>query len=218
MPETGFRRQDVAARTRLRQLFDEGRIAARRPGLRVLLIAAVTAGFASEAVDRLAVARLDQVGLQDSIGPALLVGGATVAQAFVALLVLAAWGPRLAGVNLVAAMVVLHATTAAGTIVLAGAGGLWAALSGMIAADTARSVARTVSIGWTNHFTHRHNRATVHSFVGQAQSFGEISGGIALGVLASEVGIGAALTTAAVIYLATSVWSTRGRRVWARPA
>ncbi|MEM7288060.1 MAG: hypothetical protein AAF480_17045, partial [Actinomycetota bacterium] len=71
MPETGFERHEASARVRFGQLLGEGMGAARMPGLRVLLVAAVMAGFASEAVDRLSVARLDQIGLQtEGIDPA----------------------------------------------------------------------------------------------------------------------------------------------------
>ncbi len=217
MPETGFIRHEISARERFGQLFREGLHASRRPGLRVLLVVTVATGFASEAVDRLSVARLDQVGLQESIDPALLVGGATVAQSLGVIVLLAVYGRRLAGPRLVMAMQMLNAVTALGVVVLARSGLLAVALVGMVTAGTARSVARTVTVGWTNHFTVRANRATVHSFVGQAQSLGEIAGGIVLGVVARQIGIGAALTTSAIIYLLASGWTSRGRHRWASP-
>ena len=217
MPETGFVRHEISARQRFGQLLREGLQASRRPGLRVLLVATVATGFASEAVDRLSVARLDEVGLQDSIDPALIVGGATVVQSLCVIILLAIFGRRLAGPQLVRAMLILNALTALGVAILARSELLAAALVGMVAAGTARSVARTVTVGWTNHFTDRANRATVHSFVGQSQSLGEIAGGIVLGLVARQVGIGAALTTSAIIYLLASGWTSRGRRLWAAP-
>ncbi len=216
MPETGFVRHDVSPGTRFRQLLGEGLTASKRPGLRVLLVATIATGFASEAVDRLSVARLDQVGLQDTIDPALVVGGATVAQSLIVMGVLATAGSAMAGVRLVGVMTVVHAITAIGVIVLARGDGLWLAMAGVVGAGTARSVATTATIGWTNHFTDRANRATVHSFVGQSKSLGEISGGIVLGLLARDVGITAALTASAAVYLAASAWSVRGRTSWAR--
>lgn len=217
MPETGFIRHDVSPRERFGQLLGEGLHASRRPGLRVLLVVTVATGFASEAVDRLSVARLDQEGLQDSIDPALLVGGATVAQSLCVIVLLALYGRRLAGPRLVTAMQILNALTALGVAVLARSGLLAVALVGMVTAGTARSVARTVTVGWTNHFTDRGNRATAHSFVGQAQSLGEIAGGIVLGVLARQIGISAALTASAIIYLLASGWTSRGRTRWVSP-
>lgn len=214
MPETGFIRHDFSARDRFRQLLGEGFAAARRPGLRVLLAVTVATGFASEAVDRLSVARLDQVGLQGSIDPVLLVGGATVAQSLGVIIVLALYGRRMASSQLVTAMLILHAVTALGVVVLARSSLLAAAVAGIVLAGTARSVARTVTVGWTNHFTDQANRATVHSFVGQCQSLGEIAGGIVLGLVARQVGIAAALTASAIVYLLASGWTSRGRKRW----
>ncbi len=218
MPETGFERHVASARQRVRQLLGEGLQASRRPGLRILLIATVATGFASEAVDRLAVARLDEVGLQDTISPALLIGGSAVVQSVAAIVLLFVFGQRLAGPQLVTAMVILNALTAVGVGVLAQGGLLAIGLSGMVVQGTTRSIARTVTTGWTNHFTNRSNRATVHSFVGQAQSLGEISGGIILGIIAQQAGIGLALTTSAALYLVASIWTRRGHARWSLPA
>lgn len=214
MPETGFTRHPASVAERFRQLLGEGWTASRRPGLRVLLVVTVATGFASEAVDRLSVARLDQVGLQNTIDPALLIGGATVLQSLLVIAVLARYGRRLTASALVTAMVLLNALTAVGVAVLARASLLAVAVIGMVTAGTARSVARTVAVGWTNHFTDRANRATVHSFVGQSQSLGEIAGGITLGLLARRFDLGAALTVSAALYLLAALWAWRGRSRW----
>lgn len=217
MPETGFERHAASARERFGQLLREGFAAARRPGLRVLLVVTVAAGFASEAVDRLSVARLDQIGLQDTIDPALLIGGASVTQSLLTIVALWVFGRRLAGPGLVGAMGAVTAVTAIGVGVLAHGGLLGIALAGVVVQGTARNIGRTVTVGWTNHFTSRTNRATVHSFVGQAQSLGEISGGIVLGVIAQKVGIVTALTASTIVYIAASAFSRLGIRRWARP-
>lgn len=220
MPETGFERHDASARERFRQLLGEGFAAARLPGLRVLLVAAVLAGFASEAVDRLSVARLDEIGLQDeAIDPALIMGSTAVLQSLVAAGVLTVVAGMLAGRRYVNALTWLHVVTAAGVLVLAQVDLLWFALGGILASGTVREIARgTVVVGWTNHFTDRSNRATVHSFAGQAGSLGEISGGIVLGYVAREVGIAEALTASAAIYLLTAGVAALGRSRWDRPA
>ncbi|MEM9519302.1 MAG: MFS transporter [Actinomycetota bacterium] len=215
MPETGFERLDVSARGRFRQLLGEGFTAARLPGLRVLLIATVMAGFASEAVDRLRVARLDRIELQDQpIDPALVMGSTAVLQSLGAALTLSLIATMLAGRRLVTAYAWLHLGAAAGVAVLALVGELWLALGGVLATGMMREVATTVKVGWTNHFTDRHNRATVHSFAGQAGSVGEISGGIVLGFVAREVGIDVALVVSAVVYAAAALVSTAGRPRW----
>ncbi len=215
MPETGFERHEVSALDRFRQLLGEGFTAARLPGLKVLLVAAIMAGFASEAVDRLQVARLDQIDLQEqALDPALIMGSTAVLQSLGAAAVLAVAAAALAGRRLVPALAWLHVATAAGVLVLARVDLLGLALGGVLAAGMMREVARTVTIGWTNHFTEKWNRATVHSFVGQAGSVGEISGGIVLGIVAREAGIPAALTASAAIYVAAALVATAGRSRW----
>lgn len=189
MPETGFERHNSSARARFRALIGDGFVAARRPGLRVLLIVTVMAGFASEAVDRLHVARLDRIGLQTaSIDPALLVGAGAVMQSLGAIAVLWVFGSRLAGQRLVSALAALHIATAVGVAVLARIDVLTLALAGVIAQGMMRNVARTVTVGWTNHSTSRANRATVHSFTGQAGALGEISGGVFLACSRNDSG------------------------------
>ena len=181
----------------------------------MLLIATVLAGFASEAVDRLSVARLDEIGLQDqALDPALIMGSTAVVQSLGAAVLLSIVAASLTGRRLVGAFAWLHLATAVGVAVLALVDQLWLALGGILATGTTREVARTVTIGWTNHFTDRHNRATVHSFAGQAGSVGEISGGIVLGVLAREVGIAPALAASAAVYLVAAAVSTAGRTRW----
>ena len=220
MPETGFERHDASARDRFGQLLGEGFAAARLPGLRVLLVAAVLAGFASEAVDRLSVARLDEIGLQtQAIDPALIMGATAVLQSLGAAALLVTIGAGLAGRRYVEALVVLHVVTTAGVAVLAGVDLLWVALAGILASGMVREIARgTVVVGWTNHFTDKGNRATVHSFAGQAGSLGEISGGIGLGLLARTSGISAALAASAAVYLLAAGVASLGRTRWDRGA
>ncbi|MEM7287536.1 MAG: hypothetical protein AAF480_14385, partial [Actinomycetota bacterium] len=189
------------------------------PGLRVLLVAAVMAGFASEAVDRLSVARLDQIGLQtEGIDPAIIMGAVAVLQSLGAAALLWVAAGSLRGRRLVVTMSVLHLATAVGVAVLARVDVLGGALVGILTVGMTREVARTATIGWTNHFTDRRNRATVHSFVGQAGSLGEISGGIGLGLVARQVGIGAALTASALTYLAAAAVVVAGRSRWSSSA
>lgn len=220
MPETGFERHDASARARFGQLLGEGLTAARLPGLRVLLVTAVLAGFASEAVDRLSVARLDEIGLQaQAVDPALIMGATAVLQSLGAIGLLALLGSRLGERRYVDALVAVHVVTGIGVAVLAGVDLLWVALAGILATGTVREIARgTVVIGWTNHFTDKSNRATVHSFAGQAGSLGEISGGIGLGVLARTSGIPAALAASAAIYLLAAGVASLGRTRWDRAA
>ncbi len=218
MPETGFVRQRVSARSRFRVLLADGFTASRLPGLRVLLVVTVVAGAASEAVDRLHVARLDQIGLQTTdLDPALVLGSAALLQSVGAIGLLALLGSRFGGRRLPAIMVGLNLLTATAVAFLAQVDLLTVAIGAFVAQGMSRSVAKTVTVGWTNHFTHKGNRATVHSFVGQAQSLGEISGGIGLGLVAQQVGIGGAIVGSALLYVVAAGWAGRGVTRWSSP-
>jgi hypothetical protein len=61
------------------------------------------------------------------------------------------------------------------------------------------NVTRTVSVIWVNRRTTSDVRATVRSFLDQAESIGEICGGCALAVIAGAAGILIALLTAAAL-------------------
>jgi len=214
MRETGFQRVETPGLERAKTIFTDGLTASRRPALRILLIATVMTGFASEAVDRLQIARLDQIGFPIEIDVALVVGGAIVVEAILSITIIALFGSRLAGKSFVPAAAALHAVTGVGVFLLAGSEYLVVALVGLVAAGASRDVARTVTTGWTNHFTDQDNRATVHSFVGQAMSLGEITGGLILGTIAQQLGLTSALIGSALIYLAASIVAGMGKSRW----
>ena len=214
MPETGFVPHDSSIRTRFRELLRERLQASRRPALRVLLVVTVISGFASEAVDRLNVARLDDIEFPESIDAALIIGGVVGAQSIGSIILLLLLGHRLVGSQLVSALVGLHVITALGIALLARADAFVVALLGLVTAGMARDVARTVQIGWTNHFTDRTNRATVHSFVGQAMSLGEIAGGLVLGYMAHHYGLALAITVSGALYLVAAGVASLGTSRW----
>jgi MFS family permease len=66
----------------------------------------------------------------------------------------------------------------------------------LLVSGIAFSVTRTVSVIWVNRRTTSDVRATVHSFLSQAESVGEILGGFGLAVLAQTTSIATALMTA----------------------
>ena len=214
MKETGFTRPEERMRTRFRPLLNQGIEASRRPALRILLIATVMTGFGSEAVDRLNVARLDQVGLPETISTPVVIGAVVVTEMIGSILVLLLFSRRLAGKGLVPTSVVLHIGTGIGVGFVAATGSITVALVALVVVGMLREVAETVTVAWANHFTHSSNRATVHSFVGQAESLGEISGGLVLGVVAKSTGIATALAVSAVIYVLAAIVASLGRRRW----
>jgi predicted MFS family arabinose efflux permease len=61
------------------------------------------------------------------------------------------------------------------------------------------NVARTVSVIWVNERTTSEVRATVHSFLDQAEAIGEICGGFTLAAVAGAAGLSLTLLTSAVL-------------------
>ncbi len=69
----------------------------------------------------------------------------------------------------------------------------------LLVSGIAFNVTRTVSVIWVNRRTTSDVRATVHSFLSQAESIGEIFGGFALAVTAGAAGISIALITSGAL-------------------
>lgn len=145
---------------------------------------------------------------------ATLVGGITILQSLLGAGFLYLFAKRLVGKRLVPALAVLHFGTAVGVLLLASGSLLTVAVVGVITTGTLRAIAQPVVEAWTNHFTKTEHRATVHSFLGQAQSMGEITGGISLGVVASLLNISAALVVSCVVYVIAAGLAAAARRHW----
>ncbi len=81
----------------------------------------------------------------------------------------------------------------------------------LLASGVAFNVTRAVSVIWVNRRTTSGVRATVHSFLSQAECTGEIISGSALAVLAQAAGITGVLITSAAIIAFTGVMVSRAR-------
>jgi hypothetical protein len=81
----------------------------------------------------------------------------------------------------------------------------------LLVSGIAYNVTRAVSEIWVNRRTTSDVRATVHSFLSQAESVGEIAGGLALAVLARAAGGPAALLAASALIAVTGVLVARSR-------
>jgi hypothetical protein len=73
------------------------------------------------------------------------------------------------------------------------------------------TVTRTVSVIWVNRRTTSDVRATVQSFLAQAEYLGEISLGIGLGVLAQATSIAVAMMGACTLVTGAGVLVVRWR-------
>ena len=81
----------------------------------------------------------------------------------------------------------------------------------LLARGISFNVTRAVSVIWVNRRTPSDVRTTMHSFLSQAESTGEIAGGFALAGLAQVAGISVTLLTAAAVIGVTAVLVARSR-------
>jgi MFS family permease len=99
-----------------------------------------------------------------------------------------------------------------GLIVLAYApNALTGGLGVLLAGGIAFNVTRAVSVIWVNRRTTSDVRATVHSFLSQAEKIGVILGGLALAVVAQATSISVALMTSGVLIACTGAMVARSR-------
>lgn len=180
-------------------------------GLRLLGVTLLFGGMAAEAMDRMDIRRLADVGLSESISPIGVFAAIALAQAAVAGLVLWRWEDRFAGSRASTAFAVIVllnglAAIAIGSIdVLAPVAFLYFVQGGLL--DLTDPLITT----WTNAFAPDRVRATVHSFVGQTRALGEIGGGVILGIVASVSGVPLALIIAGGLFIVASTVAIRGR-------
>ena len=202
MPERNFVAVATDRRSAFTSLLRTGVSSARRiRPLRVLVVSTVVAGFGSEAVDRLYVRRLDELTTNSLTGSGVFwIGLITVAQALLGALALRVVVRRYQGDGIVPATAATLIVTAIGVFAFAIAGVLGVAVIGLIVAGAARLTTEPLRVAWANTWAPTEARATVHSFVGQAHSLGEIIGGVVLGTVATTAGLPAALTISAALY------------------
>jgi TctA family transporter len=75
----------------------------------------------------------------------------------------------------------------------------------LLVAGIAMPLTRTLATIWVNRQTSADVRATVHSFLAQAEYVGEISCGLAIAVIARLAGLSPALVTSAALFAITIV-------------
>jgi len=173
--------------------------------LRVLTAVMLLTGLANEAVDRLNIRRLDQIGL--SAGrrdPVVVMAAVTAADALLGALVLWWARHRVTGARVTVGLGAMLAVSAAGIAGLGLVGNLPVAVVCLVGQGALRSAALPLPQTWANAHAPPHLRATVLSFVGQANAAGEIAGGLALGAVAASGSIPAALTGSALLTLAAA--------------
>lgn len=176
------------------------------PSLRVLTAVMLLSGLANEAVDRLNIRRLDQLGLSaGSRDPVVVVAAVSAADALLGALVLWWASNRVTGSRVAVGLGVMLVASAAGIAGLGLVAHLPVAVACLVGQGALRSAALPLPQTWANANAPPHLRATVLSFVGQANAAGEIVGGLALGLVAAAASIPVALTGSALLTLAAGV-------------
>ena len=150
----------------------------------------------AEAFDRLFPKRLVDLGFPQDPDPIVwftALGIVTLAVGAIALRIVEV---RIDGVDVARRVYAVACLIGAvGLIVLAHAPNDVVGMAGvLVVGGVAWTIVRSVSVIWVNRRSTSDVRATVQSFLGQAESTGEIAGGLALGVLAQVSSITVALT------------------------
>lgn len=186
----------------------------------ILVVFAATAlvNGGSEAFGRLYPKHLVALGFPQQPDPIVwftMLGLTTVVLAALALRIVEA---RIDGVGSARRLYAAACVTGAlGLLLLSQAPDELAGMAGvLLMAGVAEPVARSVSTIWVNRRASSDVRATVHSFLSQAETCGEIIGGLALGAVAAVAGIPAALTGSCLIFAVTAVLVARSRESRAR--
>ncbi|GAA3571958.1 hypothetical protein GCM10022419_061030 [Nonomuraea rosea] len=120
---------------------------------------------------------------------------------------------RIDGAGVARRVYALSCLLGAGALVLLAwaPGALAGAFGVLVVSGIAFSLTRAVGVVWVNRRTTSEVRATVHSFLSQAETGGEIVGGIALAALAQAAGTPATLAVAGVLIAGAGVMVARCR-------
>lgn len=212
MPETRFQPTPKEDRSTARYVFETFRdglaVARSRPVVRVLLVASLLFGLASEAFDRLWAKHLiDNMGFPDVPGDNDLVlwFGAIALIGTIVSLVATEVFKRLRPESLepgtpTRVLALLAGGRVLTTVIFALAGSLPLALAMFWTRDLLGSLYHPVRQAWMNRNIEPRTRATVLSFQEQIASMGEIGGGPPLGWVGSRFGVRAAIVAAGLVF------------------
>lgn len=215
MPERGFARSDTEGWAEFASTLALGWRQVRR--VRALTIVATVVfigGLAKEVIDRLDVRRLVDVGLPEDLNPAIVVGVLVAIRLLLASALLSVARRRVRGQSVVPALGGLLAGTAVGIALLAHVELLAVAGLGLILQGGLQTATEPLVALWTNTFAPSSARATIHSFIGQGESIGEVLGGLALGTVAQIFTVPIAMTISLALFVVAALLSMSARAEW----
>lgn len=186
----------------------------RTPALRVMAVVVMLGALGGEVMDRLDIRRLDQVGLPGDIDEIVIVGLIATIEGIVGFGCVLRVERGVGSRRLPLAAATILGAAAIGAAMLGLVAVLPLAAAGLVIQGGMRSSLAPVYTAWTNAHAPAATRATVHSFVGQADAAGEVVGGLALGWLATAATVPTAMSVSAVLFGAGALVATRGRAVW----
>ncbi len=210
-PEHGFTRADGDHLATSLRIFRAGVSLARRDRQILLVLAAtLLLNSGAEAVDRLFFRHLVDLGLPANPDPVVWITALTIVGSLAGALALRFVEAHIDGDGAPRRLYVMSVGLAVvGTAVMAAAPEVLSGLAGtFLTRGIAWAVIPVVAATWVNRRATSDVRATVQSFLGQAESIGEISGGIALGSVAEASGLPWAFTGAASLFFLSAllVW------------
>ncbi len=212
--EHGFTRVDEKRLANSARVFKGGWNLARADQT-ILTVLAVTVmfNFGAEAVDRLTDKRLIDLGVPLEDEPIVFIM-ALAAVGWILGAILLNWAEKRIekpgeGRRL---YIWLSIVAALGTAIVAMAPSLGPGVVGsFLVRGLAWSVLPVVAEVWVNRQAESESRATVQSFLGQAESIGEILGGVVLGAIARQFDVPVALYGSALLFAAASVFIWRSK-------
>lgn len=215
MPEHGFERVRGDTWAQFLSTLRAGAQRVRRvPALRILTVVVVLGAFGGEVMDRLDIRRLDQVGLPSDIDEVVLISVIACLEAVAGFVFLWRVEKGLTGDRIPLGAGMLFVVSATGAALLGLVAVLPVAAAGLVLQGGLRSALEPVYVAWGNAHAPSETRATVHSFVGQADAGGEIVGGLLLGWVATASTVPTAMTVSVVLFAAAGLLATRARPVW----
>jgi DHA3 family tetracycline resistance protein-like MFS transporter len=208
MPETGFDRTPAEQRStwhKMRSTTRDGLRAVRAStALMLIALLASVSGGSSEAYDRLWEAQLLHVGLPHVLGLGQLTWFALLSMASSgAGIVLTRYverrGPGRDRERVTRWLLVLLPAQVVGLLLFGLAGSFAMAAVATLVVERARRLQAPLVAAWVIPITPRAERATVLSALGQSDAIGQVVLGPVLGVIASRLGLPAAIVTSAVV-------------------
>ena len=207
-PEHGFTRAESDHLATSLRIFRSGiRLARTDRQILLVLSATLLLNAGAEAVDRLFFRHLVDLGLPREPDPVVWITALTVVGALAGALALRFVEARIDGAGAPRRLYVSAVGLAViGTLVMAAAPEVLTGLAGtFLTRGIAWAVIPVVAATWINRRATSDVRATVQSFLGQAESIGEISGGIALGALAETAGLPWAFAASATLFFLSAL-------------